>query len=91
MKQDMADLIAARGNTLTCLTGQEISTVGVEKKDEELYIFFYSDKNGAEVLKCIGRFASNPELSLNWYDVSCLCKRIRQEKTRQPARRFQFH
>lgn len=46
-------------------------------KGRERYVFTYSDENKAEVLRQFGRFASNPELSFNWYDAARLCHEVR--------------
>ena len=46
-------------------------------KCAERYIFIYTDENRVEVLRQLGRFAMNPELSLNWYDAAVLSQRIR--------------
>lgn len=47
-------------------------------KGEERYIFLYADDHQPEVLRTLGRFASNPELSFSWYDAAVLSQRIRQ-------------
>ena len=48
-------------------------------KGEEQYVFLYNDKNRAETLRLLGRYASNPELSFSWYDAAVLSQKIRQE------------
>ncbi len=48
-------------------------------KEEERYIFLYSDEQKAEVLRRLGQFASNRELSFTWYDAAVLSQKIRQE------------
>ncbi len=59
-------------------------------KDDEKYIFLYDDKNRAETLRMLGRYASNPELSFSWYDAAVLSQKIRAnailESEEQPAR-----
>lgn len=52
-------------------------------KGNERYIFIYDDNHRAEILRVMGRFASNPELSFTWYDAACLSQRVRQESERQ--------
>lgn len=47
-------------------------------KGEERYIFLYDEKNKAETLRILGRYASNPELSFTWYDAAVLSQKIRQ-------------
>lgn len=46
-------------------------------KGAERYIFIYTDENRVEVLRQLGRFAMNPELSLTWHDAAVLSQRIR--------------
>ena len=66
-------------------TGNEFNTVEQDVKvialikGEERYVFLYSDKNRAETLRLLGRYASNPELSFTWYDAAVLSQKIRQE------------
>ncbi|GAB6167214.1 hypothetical protein JCM19992_32140 [Thermostilla marina] len=69
---------------------REISVVALIKGDER-YVFLYDDDNRAEVLRTLGRYASNPELSFTWYDAAVLSQRIRQEaKKRVLHNRFQM-
>jgi len=51
----------------------------IHENNGEFYVFFYNDKNRGKVLKCIGRFAENPDLLFNWYDVTVISHEIRQE------------
>ena len=46
-------------------------------KGRERYVFLYEDEQRAEVLKVLGRFASQPDLRFTWYDAAVLSKRIR--------------
>ena len=55
---------------------QDINVLALVK-GEERYIFLYDDKNRAETLRTLGRFASNPELSFSWYDAAVLSQKIR--------------
>ncbi len=48
-------------------------------KGEERYVFLFDDAHKAEVLRTLGRFASNPELSFTWYDAAVLSQKVRQE------------
>jgi hypothetical protein len=48
-------------------------------KGVERYVFLYDDENRAEILRTLGRYASNPELSFTWYDAAVLSQKIRQE------------
>lgn len=47
-------------------------------KGDERYVFLYIDKERAELLRLLGRFASNPELSFTWYDAAVLSQKIRE-------------
>jgi hypothetical protein len=57
---------------------QEIDMVTLVKEEGEEYVFLYDIKKQTEMLKCLGRFASNPELSFTWYDAAILWHRIQQ-------------
>ena len=48
-------------------------------KGLEQYVFIYSESNRSEILRLLGRYASNPELSFTWYDAAVLSQKIRQE------------
>ena len=47
-------------------------------KGIERYVFLYHDVYRSELLKLIGRFASNDELSFSWYDAAVLSQKLRQ-------------
>jgi hypothetical protein len=47
-------------------------------KGAERYIFLYDDENRSEVLRTLGRYASNPDLSFSWYDAAVLSQKVRQ-------------
>lgn len=49
-------------------------------KGEERYLFLYNDATKAEVLRTLGKFASNSELSFNWYDAAVLGQKVRVTK-----------
>ncbi len=68
---------------------QDINVLALVK-GEERYVFLYNDENRAEVLRTLGRFASNPELSFTWYDAAVLSQRVRQEAPARPAP-LRFH
>lgn len=54
----------------------DLHIVGIEK-GEEKYLWIFNDANRAEVLKSLGRAASNPELSFDWYSAAVLSQRVR--------------
>ena len=47
-------------------------------KGNERYVFLYDDASRDEVLRTLGRFASNPDLSFTWYDAAVLAPRVRE-------------
>ncbi len=61
---------------------QDINVLALVK-GQERYVFLYNDRNRAETLRVLGRFASNPDLSFTWYDAAVLSQKIRQESQKQ--------
>lgn len=57
-------------------------------KGKERYVYLYDDSQQAEVLRMLGRHASNPELSFSWYDAAVLGKKVRRESTTRSHSRF---
>lgn len=51
-------------------------------KGEERYLWIFTDANRAEVFKSLGRAASNPELSLSWFDAAVLSQQVRATEER---------
>ena len=49
-------------------------------KGSERYVFLYDDASRDEVLRTLGRFASNPDLSFTWYDAATLSQKVREGK-----------
>ena len=47
-------------------------------KGSERYIFLYDDRNRANLLRVLGRFASSPDLSFSWYDAAVLSQKVRR-------------
>lgn len=47
-------------------------------KGKDRYFFFWTDEKRAEILRQLGRFASNPELNFSWYDAVELSKRVKE-------------
>lgn len=45
-------------------------------KGDERYVFIFDDEHKAEALRVFGRFATNPELSFNWYDAAVMSQRL---------------
>jgi hypothetical protein len=63
----------------TRIRSRDIVVVGLIKGIEQ-YVFLYDEASKADVLRMLGRFAANPELSFTWYDAAVLSKRIREER-----------
>lgn len=55
-------------------------------KGEERFIFLYTDKNKAETLRTLGRYASDPEINFSWYDAAVLSQKLRQNHSDDPMR-----
>ena len=50
-------------------------------KGNERYVFLYDDASRDEVLRTLGRFASNPDLSFTWYDCAILAQKVHEATT----------
>lgn len=47
-------------------------------KESERYVFLYDDDSPEELLRTLGRFASDEELSFTWYDAALMSQRVRR-------------
>jgi len=66
----------------------EINVLALVKGNER-YVFLFDDDNRVEMLRQLGRFAANPELSFTWYDAAVMSQKIRETafaERRTPAR-----
>ncbi|RPI91106.1 MAG: hypothetical protein EHM42_00320 [Planctomycetaceae bacterium] len=54
-------------------------------KDNERYIFLYDAESAAEMLRTLGRFASDSELSFTWYDAAVLSQKVRRVSEQESA------
>jgi hypothetical protein len=45
----------------------------------ERYVFLWDDAYRADLLRTLGRFASNPDLSFNWYDAAKVSQSVQEE------------
>jgi hypothetical protein len=52
--------------------------VAALRKGIESYVFLYTHKTRAAMLRTFGRFAKDPGLSFNWYDAAVLSQRVRK-------------
>ena len=46
-------------------------------KGKERYVFMFDEDHRVEVLRTLGRFASDPDLSFTWFDAAQLSTRVR--------------
>ncbi|MGI6400521.1 MAG: hypothetical protein ACOX0A_00095 [Thermoguttaceae bacterium] len=58
---------------------QEVNVLALVK-GEERYVFLYTAENREEILETFGRYASDPEMSLTWYDAAVLTRKMLREK-----------
>lgn len=59
------------------VNGEEINILAMIK-GEERYIFVYNDQNRVEMLRTLGRYAADPELSFTWFDAAVMSKKVRE-------------
>lgn len=52
-------------------------------RGNERYVFVFDDQSRAETLRSFGRYASNPDLSFNWYDAAILAQKLRRDEWKQ--------
>lgn len=57
---------------------REVNVVALVR-GEEHYIFMFDETNRTEMLRTLGRYAADPQLSFTWYDAAVLSQRIREE------------
>lgn len=56
----------------------DINVLALVKKDTgERYVWKYTNRQKADALRALGRFAANSELSFSWYDAAKLSQKIR--------------
>jgi hypothetical protein len=58
------------------MPARDINVIALVKGGER-YVFLYDDDSRAEVLKTLGRYAANPDLSFSWYDAAVLGQKVR--------------
>ncbi len=61
----------------------EINVLALVKGNER-YVFLFDDDNRVEMLRQLGRFAANPELSFTWYDAAVMSQKIRETALAEP-------
>jgi hypothetical protein len=45
-------------------------------RGEERYVFLYDDDSADQLLRTLGDYAADPELSFTWYDAAVMSQRI---------------
>lgn len=59
------------------MNSQDINVLAMIK-GEERYVFLYNDENRVEMLRTLGRYAADPQLSFTWYDAAVMSKKVRE-------------
>jgi hypothetical protein len=47
-------------------------------RGSERYVFLYDDQSADQLLRTLGEYAADPELSFSWYDAAVMSQRIAQ-------------
>lgn len=45
-------------------------------RGDERYVFLYDDSSADQLLRTLGEYAADPELSFTWYDAAVMSQRI---------------
>ena len=56
---------------------QDVNVLALVKGNER-YVFLFDDDHRVEVLRTLGRFAADPELSFTWNDAVMLSQKVKQ-------------
>lgn len=64
---------------------REINVLALVKNSER-YVFLYDDESPDALLRTLGRYASDEELSFTWYDAAVLSQKIRQQRQGEALR-----
>ena len=57
--------------------------IGLLKNDGERYLYIFNNESMSETCKAITSDAMDPDLSLSWFEASCLMRQIRNLKERE--------
>lgn len=62
-------------------------------KEGERYVFMYDEESAAALLRTLGKYASDRELSFSWYDAAVLSQKVRRlaRENRTEAVPFEEH
>lgn len=55
----------------------EVNVVALVRGEEQ-YVFVFDESSRTDLLRLLGRYAADPELSFNWFDAAVLSQRIRE-------------
>lgn len=58
---------------------QDINVLALVK-GEERYVVLYDDARRSDALRLLGRWATDPQLSFDWFDAAALANKIRLAK-----------
>lgn len=64
-------------NRLQTTEPDDVNVLALVKGDEK-YVWLFRDEMQGEALRSMGRYASNPDLSLTWYDAAQMSRKIRE-------------
>jgi len=54
-------------------------------RGEERYVFLYDDDSADQLLRTLGQYAADPELSFSWYDAAVMSQRIARLREQSPS------
>ena len=54
-------------------------------KGEERFIFLFNEQRKGELLRTLGKYASNTEINFSWYDAAVLSQKARNATKQPPA------
>jgi hypothetical protein len=63
---------------------QEFNVLALIKGDER-YVYIYDDASGSALRETFASHAANPALSLNWFDVTVLTQKAREQMEPGPG------
>lgn len=66
---------------------EDVNVVALVKGPER-YVFLYDDFSRDEMLKALGRFADEDELSFTWYDAAVLSQKVRSHSALNLSEEF---
>ncbi len=55
----------------------EVNVVALTR-GEERYVFLFDESTRTDLLRMLGRYAADPQLSFTWYDAAFLSQKIRE-------------